>query len=333
MICEASEAEQVATARTTSFAYAITAEGRVTAMALDEAEARRGAAKLTWLHIDGNDMECRAWLRDQSGLPAGVIQAMEAVETRPRATQLAMGAIVNLRGVGSDPKCAPEDLVSVRLWAEHGRVLTLTFRSLAAIADLRVCVEEGRVTDPGDFIAALADTLTAKLDPMVSDLGDALDTLEEEVAVGKIAVRDRLGDARRMAIELRRFIAPQKEAIAKMVSGDFAWLNDDDRAHIREAGDRVARMSEELDAIRERAAVLADQLSDLRAEAMNARALVLSIVAAIFLPLTFLTGLFGMNVGGIPFAEQSVGFWAMAGVSVVLGLVLVAVFQRLGWFD
>lgn len=330
-VCEAGPA--AAAVDLGSFAYAVAEQGQARPIALADAEAHRGHAALLWLHIDGTDAACRGWLDEHSGLPPRVVMALQAVETRPRATQLATGVIVNLRGTGGGADCAPEDLVSIRLYAEHGRVLTLTMRPLAALADLRLCIEDGRITDAGDFIAALADALTQRLDPLVSDLGDELDRLEAELAAGRHTIRDRLGEARRMAIELRRYISPQKEAIARMAQGEFVWMNDDDRSHIREAGDRVARMSEELDSVRERAAVLADQLSDLRAESMNARTLVLSIVAAIFLPLTFLTGLFGMNVGGIPFAGHFGGFWIMSAVSIVAGLLLVLWFRRSGWFD
>lgn len=332
-LCDASPALIADTDGRASFAYVVAGDDTVRAVALADIDSARPHCALLWVHVDGNDPACKAWLTERAHLEPGVVTALQAVETRPRATQLSTGAIVNLRGVGGGADCASSDLVSIRCYAEHGRVLTLTYRPLSALADLRACVEAGRVTDPGDFIAALADALTARLDPLVSELGDDLDALEEKLADGQFRIRDGLSRARRVAIELRRYIGPQKEAIARMASGEFVWLNDEDRGHIREAGDRVARMSEELESIRERAAVLADQLSDLRAEAMNARALVLSIVAAIFLPLTFLTGLFGMNVGGIPFAEHFGGFWIMGAVSAALGVALVLWFRHAGWFD
>ena len=89
---------------------------------------------------------------------------------------------------------------------------------------------------------------------------------------------------------------------------------------LREATDRITRLAEELDAIRERAAVVQDQLVERRAEAMNHSMLVLAVVAAVFLPLGLLTGLLGINVGGIPGANADWAFWA---VCAILGLVTV----------
>ena len=78
-----------------------------------------------------------------------------------------------------------------------------------------------------------------------------------------------------------------------------------------EATDRITRLSEELDAIRDRAGVVQDQVVEARGEAMNRSMLILSVVAAIFLPLGLLTGLLGINVGGIPGENTSWAFWAV----------------------
>ena len=90
-------------------------------------------------------------------------------------------------------------------------------------------------------------------------------------------------------------------------------------------------MTEELEAVRERAALLHEQITDLRAEQLDQRALLISIVALIFLPLTFITGLLGMNVAGIPYAKEPWAFWGVVGFCVALGLVVVAWFARLHW--
>ena len=145
-------------------------------------------------------------------------------------------------------------------------------------------------------------------------------------------MRERIGRIRRTAILLRRYISPQREAIIRLVTDRFDWLTEQDRLALREAADRVTRMVEELDAIRERAAILADQLSDVRAEAVAQRTLVLSVVSSIFLPLTFFTGLIGMNVRGIPCADENWAFAAIAALNIGFGLGLVYFFHRRGWF-
>ena len=101
--------------------------------------------------------------------------------------------------------------------------------------------------------------------------------------------------------------------------------------HLRETGDRITRIAEELDSIRDRAAVLQDQVAGQRQEQLNTRLLVLSLVSAFFLPLTFLTGLLGMNLAGIPFAEEPWSFAAVVSLTAVLGLGLLAFLKWRRW--
>ncbi len=305
---------------TESLAFIIAHDGSAHRVALVEAEANRNGSALVWLHIDGNSADCMAWLRDQSGIPVAAVSALSAIETRPRATPLDDGVMVNLRGVNMNPDADPEDLVSIRLWAEAGRVLSVSYRPMLALDDLIAVVEAGRVRDPGDLIVHLAEVLTIRLETPINDLADTVDRLEEDVIEGEMkSLRERIGRVRRTAIGLRRYISPQRDALSGLILGRFAWLNEDDRIHIGEALNRVTRMVEELDSVRERGAVLTEQLADMRAESMNERNLVLTVAGTVFLPLTFLTGLFGMNVGGIPFGQHGTGFWVITLLSIAIG--------------
>ncbi|MFH1738479.1 MAG: CorA family divalent cation transporter, partial [bacterium] len=145
------------------------------------------------------------------------------------------------------------------------------------------------------------------------------DGLEEEILENQDHhLRVKLGDVRRQAIILRRYIAPQRDVLSHLQAERFSWLSDPHRAQLREITDRITRYVEDLDAARERAAVTQDELTNRLSEQMNKTMYVLSLVAAVFLPLGLLTGLLGINVGGIPGTENH---WAFAIVCVVLGVV------------
>src|SRR3546814_17545771 len=81
-------------------------------------------------------------------------------------------------------------------------------------------------------------------------------------------------------------------------------------------------MAEELEAVRERSALLHEQLTDLRTEQIDQRSLIVALIALIFLPLTFVTGLFGMNVEGIPIRRDGMAFWWIAIGSCVFGAAM-----------
>lgn len=290
-------------------------------------------ASFCWVHLDPSDPSDRSWLEQHAMLDEHVVEALSAMETRPRVELYGIGAIINLRGPVHNPEMAPDSLGSVRLWLEQGRAISASLRQMPAIDAVRLAVEQGTVRDPGDLVAALAGEITASLDPEVSDLGDELDDCEEMVDSRSVyAMRRSIARIRTHAIALRRFLTPQRQALERLATLEAAWIEPSDRPALIAAADRAARMSEELEAVRERAALIHEELTDLRAEQTDNRALLISVVALVFLPLTFLTGLLGMNVDGIPYAHEPWAFWGVFGFCVIISLGVTLVFLRARWF-
>ncbi len=307
-------------------------DGKARELPYAEAVAHFGSATLLWLHLDGRAPEAIAWLDAQDTIPPVARNALLARETRPRSEPVEKGAIINLRAMGATPDDDPDPLVSIRFWAEKGRVVSFTFRTPLALDKIIARFLSGAIHDPGDLLTAFAVETTAEIDPEIAALGDTLDEIEARVdADSARATRRRVGRIRAEAIGYRRFVSPQREALERLAVQLCSWLDDDDRLHLREAADRYARMTEELEAVRERAAIVHDELTDLRGEKMDARALLISIVALIFLPLTFITGLLGMNVQGIPYAEEPWAFWAIVSFCLVLALAVLGYFIRVRW--
>jgi zinc transporter len=272
-------------------------------------------------------------LRDTARLEPFVIDALTALETRPRCDQVDGGAVLNLRGKTQAAMQASDPLASVRLFANGDRVISVTRLPLDAIEVTRAAMAAGTILDAGDLIATLAGAITAQLDPEVAELGDSLDACEEQLDPRHaFDLRRKVNHARRTAIGYRRFLYPQRIALENLSSLHVRWLNDDDRLHIAGAADRAARMAEELEAIRERAALIHETLTDLRAELIDQRSLIIAIAAMVFLPLTFITGLFGMNVDGIPYAHHAGSFWVITGFSLAVAAVVTFYFVRRHWF-
>jgi zinc transporter len=247
-------------------------EGPCRAVSQQEANAYRGAG-FVWNHCEnaGDDE-----LPDIAGadIPDVAANALVASETRPRCDKIDDGAIVNIRGPASIETEDSDRLVSIRMWARRGRVDSVTRRPLAATAAVMEAMKAGRIMDPGDLVSAYAREISATLDPQVADLGDQLDDCESELESGnKFRLRTLITRIRSEAIAFRRFVAPDRDALVTLAGLDFDWLAEDDRLHIREAADRFARMTEELEAVRERSALLHEQLTDLRAEEIDQRSL------------------------------------------------------------
>ncbi len=287
---------------------------------------------LVWLQIDGREDAARNWIRDQADIPHIAREAMLAQETRPRATLIGNGALVNLRGLGTTPDDDPDALVSTRFWADRGRVISVSFRTPKALATVVDRFHAGEIVDPGDLLSRFAEATSDLLDPDVAELGDTMDDCEVAVDSASIlATRRRVTEVRSQAISYRRFVAPQRQALERLAAAELDWLDEEDRMHLREAADRAARMAEELEAMRERAALIHEELTDRRAEVIDTRALLISIVALIFLPLTFVTGLLGMNVDGIPYAHEPWAFWGVTGFCLIIALGVLGWFVRARW--
>ena len=312
------------------FGYRVT-DGKAEAVPIEAALTCDDA--MVWVHLATTAEEARDWLCHAAKLDVHVVEALTATETRPRCEAFATGALVNLRGRAKEELSQSDPLASIRLWATRGRVFSVSRAHLIATDAVVAAVAAGTVRDPGDLIAAYATEITADLDPYVAELGDSLDDCEEQLSVDRIFdLRRNVSAARVRAIGYRRFLNPQRAALEKLGGLPGDWLEEEDRVHLAAAADRAARMAEELESIRERSAVMHDTLSDLRAEQLDTRGLVISIVAMIFLPLTFITGLYGMNVKGLPGAEHPQAFNVIGAGCLVLALAVIAFFVRRHWF-
>ncbi len=304
--------------------------GSVIDIPVADVEAFAGPG-FVWLHCEGAVQD------GGMGLPAYVPQmaanALLAHETRPRCDEVDDAALINLRGTALDTMQDSDGLVSIRLWVEGKRVTSVSRHRLAALSKVEAAMRGGRLSDGGDFVAVLAQAISKELDPQVADLGDQLDDCEGMLDGNIYELRRKIAYIRSQAIVLRRFIAPDRDALSEMAQLEFDWIAKDDRMHLREAADRFARMAEELEAVRERAALIHEQLTDLRAEMIDQRSLAIAIVAFIFLPLTFITGLLGMNVEGIPGAKEPWAFWGVVGFCVVIGVVVAAWFSWRHWLE
>ena len=312
------------------FAYRVGADH---AARIELADAIVEGSDFIWVHLARKDDDTKAWLAGPAGLPDYIVESLTATETRPRCDQIAQGAYLNLRGRSPTAMTMSDPLASVRIWAVAGRVISVARFQLTAIDMVVASVETGLIRDPGDLIAEFAAAITADLDPEVADLGDMLDDCEADLDANRIfQLRREVTKVRVQSIGYRRFLSPQRAAIEKLAALPVAWLEEDDRLHLSAAADRAARMAEELESIRERSALMHEALTDLRAEQLDQRSLVISIVAMIFLPLTFLTGLLGMNVKGIPYAEQPWAFDGVVWVCIVISMAISTYFIRQRWF-
>lgn len=310
--------------------YLIEGNGHGSRFDWEQIAAWKADDGLLWVHLNRNADESQRWLEHRSGLDPLVIDALLAEDTRPRCAQMSNGVMLFLRGVNLNPGANPEDMVSIRVWIEPNRIISVRLRRLLSVDDLSAAIEQGQgPSTAGDFVVQLSQRLVSRMAGVVGDIDDDVDRLQDMVLGAESRqLRTQLNELRREIIALRRYVAPQRDALAQLALLRTSWLSERNLLRLREEADRVTRYVEDLDAARERAAVTQEELGNKLSEQLNARMYVLSVVAAIFLPLGFLTGLFGINVGGIPLADNPSGF---VDILILLAVITGAQFILFRW--
>ncbi|EKF74910.1 magnesium/cobalt transporter CorA [Alcanivorax hongdengensis A-11-3] len=302
---------------------ALTLDGKGGAQALDADHQLTADDQPCWVHLDYTRDESEQWLQRQH-IPAAVVDALLAAETRPRATEVAGGLLVYLRGVNLHPGARPEDMIALRLWISDGRIISSQKRTLLSLQEVEGALARGHGPKTlAALVAEVVDQLIWRMEDVIANIEDEVEACAEHLdETPGAALTSQLGQLRRRAITLRRYLAPQREALGRLQGDDL--LGREDALVVREAMERLQRLLEDLDAAREHATLLQEEVFSVQNEAINDRMYLLAMISALFMPLGFLTGLFGINVGGLPGTENDAAFWwfVAAMVAVAVGVLL-----------
>ena len=316
------------------FAYLLNGEGGGRRVDWPEIRAWKPEDGPLWLHLDVSHPEATDWLWNESGLEEEAAEVLTAVETRPRCTVEDQSCVAVLRGINQNPGADPEDMVSVRLFASAHRVVSCRHRRVFSVIDLRERLDRGSgPRTVAEVFTQLSDRLVDRMASVIEELEDEVETLENQISEGDTdMLRRSLAELTRTIIRMRRHISPQRDALSRLAASTLPWLGKKAKASLREDIDHVTRYLEDLDATRERAQVAQQELGQRLSDETERRMYLLSIISAIFLPLGFLTGLLGVNVGGIPYAEDAHGFALFGALLVVVTLVLLGLLWWRRWF-
>ncbi|VXC99706.1 Mg2+ transporter protein, CorA family protein [Pseudomonas sp. 8Z] len=294
-----------------------------------------GEQESLWLHWDRSQPQAQRWLRENSGLDEFSCDLLLEENTRPRLLPLPDNELlVFLRGINRNPGAEPEDMVSVRIFADARRVISLRLRPLLAtdalIADLQV--GKGPRT-ASELLLELARHLTNRVDELIAELSEQLDQEEDRLDADERYRPDHslMLQVRRRAASLRRFLAPQRDLYAQLARNRQPWFVEDDDDYWNELNNRLTRYLEELELVRERVSLVLEAESQRMSERMNRIMYRFTVITGMFLPLTFITGLLGINVGGIPGADNPTGFLVACGLMVLLAVVQLLLYRRWRW--
>lgn len=278
-----------------------------------------------WLHLDIAHRASSEWLTSSSLIPNAVRESLAGNSTRPRVNRIPEGALIILRSINFNTEEYPEELIVLRIYITEKLIVTTRSQPIQAVEEMREELQnqQGPV-DSGSWLVDMCDTLTDHTSEFIEDMHDRVIALENDLLDQRIPPRGELSLLRKQLIVLRRYMAPQRDVFARLASEHLPWMGDDDRRRMQDIADRLGRGIDDIDGGIARTAVVADEINWITAESINRRGYAMSLMAMIFLPSTFLTGLFGVNLGGIPGNNMRFGFsiFCVSLVVVVAGVAL-----------
>jgi zinc transporter len=286
-----------------------------------------------WMHLDFSSRQARTHLAKQ-GLSTHVIDTLTRAESRPHSVAVDNGLMVILRGINRNAGADPEDMVSIRMWVASDRFITVRQRPILAAQTVLQQLENGNgPASVAELLIAVIEKLADGISQFVEDVEVRLEAFEEIIdEQAPSEIRSELAAIRRQVAAVRRYLAPQRDALESLHRLAGKLMESEQLFALREQSDRMARYVEDLDLVRERALVAQEELMNRIAQEQNARTYLLSVVAAIFLPITFISGFFGMNTAGLPGLEEESSFWIVSGVMVLVSIAIIAWLWLKKWF-
>jgi zinc transporter len=312
--------------------YLFTPNGCVKERATQATVAELNTLPPYWLHFGRPVKSLEQALTKKANFPNFVGENLCAEETRPRSIVTPEGLLLILRGVNLMPGAAPDDMVSLRIWLTPKGLITINYHQVQAIHQTENDLKHQiAMSSPVEVLLTIIDHLFGHIENAIYDLDDQLDYVEAnlnelsvEEASGKVA------NVRQKIIRFRRYLQPQRDAILRLPYDKLSWLPNADQMYLRDLADSMVRYAEDLDAVRERARVIQDNITNQLTEKVNNKMYILSIIAIIFMPASFITGIFGMDIE-VPGATNKHTFYILCSIIVVLSVGLFVWFRRKKW--
>jgi zinc transporter len=317
------------------FSRTFDAQGKAHKVNGKEASTELIREGLTWIHLDANSDFTKKWLEHEVFyLDHLIIDALTAEETRPRIAEFDDGLLIILRAVNLNKNSQADDMVSIRIWIDSERLITVQRRDSKAVFNVLNRIDLGKVIkNSGELLYGLLYEILAITAPFLHDLNEKIDDLEKKLMISHDAkLREQILEIRFQSTAFKRYLVPQKDVIAKLLSCNYHWMDEWAQRHFQENFDMIAHMVEEADEARDRSQILHDELSNALTSKLNKSMYKLSLISSIFMPLTFLTGLLGMNIGGVPGVGESSAFTICVITMVTLTAMQILFLKRKDWF-
>jgi len=309
---------------------------QTTVLEVAELESYRDREGVLWVDVNGiHDVEIISRIGTVFGLHPLLLEDVLNANQRPKLEEHGDHLFLVLRMLlAGDDHTVEMEQVSVVLGARY--VLTFQERSRDTFDPVRRRLAESgsRLRQQGaDFLAyALVDTIVDNYFAVLEGVGDRIEELEDAVVVEP----DRetltaIYDVKRTLADLRRAIWPLRDALGTLARGDSPRVTPGTLPYLRDVADHAIRTLDTIETYRDTAATLIDMYMSSVSNRMNDVMRVLTVIATVFIPLTFIVGIYGMNFAHMPELAWRWGYPAVWAVMVGTVLGLLVFFRRRNW--
>lgn len=284
-----------------------------------------------WYHCQRDAPELGQWLQQQ-GLNAGLVDVIVTEQSRPRFQVIGENTFLFiLRGANLNHGQAPDDMLSLRLVFCRNSLISVAQAPFKAIADIQQDLRSN--TGPNtiaQLLYCLIENIHERIDDVIDEAQSQFETLHEMSEVIDRDGRQRLTQLHRGLLKLNRFLKPQSLAIAEFCGAQEQFFASQElvlRGHNQR--DVIFRLLEHIESLIEQMWMLREHFQQVLAETMNKNTYRLSVIAGVFLPLSFITGLLGVNIGGIPGSDFPYAFELLCALLVIGGIAEYAILRKL----
>jgi zinc transporter len=274
--------------------------------------------RFLWLHLNLAHAGCQRWMKTHLDLPEEFFEALHEGTRSTRIEQVGAALLAVVNDVVFDFDRSASDVATLQVCVHRRLLVSARLKPLRSVDKLRASVKRGeRFRSPLELLVHLLRDQGDVLTQIVRETGTAVDRVEDQLLSQRLASnRAELGARRRVLVRLQRLLAPEPGSLLRLLNRPPRWLHSEDLRELRESSEEFALVLADLTALIERIKLLQEELAATLGERTSRTLFTLTVVTVLALPINIVAGFFGMNVGGIPLAQDPHGFWILVALVV-----------------
>lgn len=286
-----------------------------------------------WLHyqVKANDdlLSAHDELKQLIDIDDLALAELLSDDTRPCYKNYQSGHLLIIRCINPNKEIQLVEMVPLHIWIKDRVIVTVAYSDIYAVDRLQSDIEKTGIHSRSNFLIELFSRIIDRISDAVDDIDDSIDLLDSELEDTEFSTSiERLLSLRKRLLALRRFTNPQKDLLQKVLKGTGINYDESQSFIFRDLSEQYYKLIEDIDHMRDKLTLISESVNNRRNESMNQTMYTLSIVASLFLPLGFLTGLLGVNVGGMPGVDSTSSFWILSFICVVILVVEILLLKR-----